>query len=191
MVFSLVSTLRLGTTSKYISKDFSCFFRLRSHRVSPITIYRLHQKDPGKRAGQNLTSTQPHLCMYLCMYLDTQNKKTLPPSRLRPDGRKDVCTYTHKCDFSLSLSLSLSLFCTKQSIYYTYKKKVIDEQFSSRIYLLTDVVLTPHRFFNTYVYMHTYLSAPLRKHKVCKFTCHLLQITHELIEIYLVWDPIE
>ena len=106
--FSLVSTLRLCTTSKYISKDFNCFFRLRSHSVSPITIYRLHQKYPGKRAGQNLTSTQPLLCMYLCMYLDTQNKKTIPPSRLRPDGRKNVCTYTHKCDFSLSLSLSLS-----------------------------------------------------------------------------------
>jgi hypothetical protein len=45
-------------------------------------------------------------------------------------------------------------------MYYTYKKKVIDEQFSSRIYLLTDVVLTPLSFFfTTYVYIHTYLRA--------------------------------
>ena len=90
----------------------------------PNTVFTInswmHQRDPGKRTGQNLTPTQPLLCVYLCMYLDTQKKKTIPPSRLRPDGRKDVCTYTHtqmRFHF-LSLSLSLSLLYKTKYILY-------------------------------------------------------------------------
>ena len=113
--------------------------------------------DPGipnwiESKPRNTACVSTHVPTY------TQEKKTISPSRLRPDVRKDVLTYTHRQ--MRFYFLSLSLFCTKQTMYYTYKKKVIDEQFSSRIYLLTDVVLIPPSFFfTTYVYIHTYLRA--------------------------------
>ena len=85
-----------------------------SHASTPSRTRnrRTSHKDPSfSRSG---SQHREILRMYLHMYLHTQNKKkTIPPSRLRPDGRKDVLTYTHRQMCFYFLSLSLSLFCTK------------------------------------------------------------------------------
>ncbi len=69
-----------------------------------------------------MTSTQPLLCVYLSMYLHTQSKKkTISPSRLRPDGRKDVLTYTYTYMRFYFSSLSLSLLYKTKYILYIKK----------------------------------------------------------------------
>ena len=76
--------------------------------------------------------------------VDIHVEKKIPPSGLRPYGRKSLNTicFSFCFWFNLSLSLSLSLFCTVHKIIiiiirdYMDKKKVIVEQFFSP-YLLT------------------------------------------------------